>query len=214
LRQSVVYGSLDESGSLTSPTPFFTMAVLVTAQPEALRNIVRRAALRSGKHLKRRRKRASELKWSNASQRIRSTVLSQLAEADVEIFTLTVRKEGRRITDTPLNYAVLACELLQLCWSAYPDMALAVDKHFTPPAQRAVVDTFIHRHWPKHGVLTLAHVNSQSNPLVQLADFAAGSVYDWHKQGDASYRLLESRIGAELVESWQHVKHRWLREVK
>jgi hypothetical protein len=62
------------------------MAVLVTAQPEALRNIVRRAVLRSGKRLKRQRKRASELKWSNASQRIRRAVLSGLAEADVEIF--------------------------------------------------------------------------------------------------------------------------------
>ena len=190
------------------------MAVLVTAQPEALRNIVRRAALRSGKRLKRQRKRASELKWSNASQRIRRTVLSRLAEADVEIFTLTIRKEGRRIADTPLSYAILACELLQLCWSAYPNMVLAVDRHFTSPAQRAVVDTFIHRHWPEHGVLTIAHVDSQSNPLVQLTDFVAGSTYDWHKRGDEACRLLEGRIGAELVEGWQHVKRRWLRETK
>lgn len=190
------------------------MAVVVTVQQEALHNIVRRAALRSGKRLKRRRKRASELKWSNASQRIRGAVLSHLAEADVEVFILTIRKEGRRITDTPLNYAILACELLQLCWSAYPNMALAVDKHFTSLAQRAVLDTFIHRHWPKQGVLTIAHVDSQRNPLVQLADFVAGGAYDWHKQGDRTYRLLEGKIEAELVESWRHVKRRWLRETK
>lgn len=214
MHPSVAYGGLDESGSLTSLTSLFSMAVLVTAQPEMSRNIVRRAALRSGKRLRRRRKRASELKWGNASHRIRKTVLSRLAEADVEVFTLTIRKKGRRIADTPLNYAILVCELLQLCWNAYPDMALAVDRHFMSSAQRAVVDTFIHRHWPKQGVLTIAHVDSQSNPLVQLADFVAGSVHDWHKQGDKTYRLLEGRIGAELVESWRHVKRRWLREMK
>jgi len=121
------------------------MAVVVTSNPNASRNIVRRASLKSGKRLGRRRKQPAELKWSNASQRIRATVLGCLAEADIELFVLVVRKEGRRIADTPLNYAVLVCEVLQLCWGVYPNMALAVDRHFTAPAQRAAVDTFIHR---------------------------------------------------------------------
>ena len=210
----IAFGGLDEAGSLTGPTAWFSMALVVTKQPEGLRSIVPRAALRSGKRIRRQRKRPPELKWNNASLRIRRAVLSSLAGADVEIFALTIRKEGRRIADTPLNYTVIACELLHLCWHAYPDMALAVDRHFTSPAQRAIVDTLIHRHWPEQGTLTIAHVDSQNNFLVQLADFVAGSVYGRYKHGDESYRLLEGRIGVELVESWARVKRKWLEEAK
>ena len=210
----IAFGGLDEAGSLTGLTAWFSMALIVTKRPETLRNIVPRAALRSGKRLRRQRKRPPELKWSNASLRIRNAVLSSLAQADVEIFAVTIRKEGRRIADTPLNYAVIACELLHLCWDVYSDMALAVDRHFTSPAQRAIVDKLIHRHWPKQGTLTITHVDSQNNPLVQLADFVAGSVYAWHKRGNECYCLLKGKVGAELVESWVHVKRKWLEGAK
>ena len=133
----IVQVGLDESGSLTAATPLFTMAAVVTPQVDALRHLIRRAALRSGKRLKRSRKTASELKWSNASQRIRDRVLTSLAKTKVEIFTLTVLKGGRRIKDTPENYAVLTCELLSLCWDTYPNVALSLDRHFTSPAQIA-----------------------------------------------------------------------------
>ncbi len=208
----IVHAGLDEAGSLTDSTDFFSMAAVVTSNPNALKNIIRRASLKSGKRLGRRRKQPAELKWSNASQRIRATALDNLAEADVELFVLVVRKEGRRIADTPVNYAILACELLQLCWNVYPNMVLAVDRHFTAPAQRAVVDTFIHRQWPEAGILTISHVDSQRNILVQLADFVAGSAYDWHKQGEQAYCRLEAKVVAEAVESWHHIKQRWLGE--
>jgi len=57
-------------------------------------NLIGRTVLRSGKRLKRRRKLASELKWRNASQRIRTGVLTRLAQADVEVFTLTIKPDG------------------------------------------------------------------------------------------------------------------------
>jgi len=208
----IVHAGLDEAGSLTSSTDFFSMAAVVTSKPTALKNIIRRASLKSGKRLGRRSKQPAELKWSNASQRIRATVLDYLAEADAEFFVVVVRKEGRRIADTPANYAILACELLQLCWNVYPNMVLAIDRHFTAPAQRATVDTFIHRQWPQAGILTISHVDSQRNTLVQLADFVAGSAYDWHKQGEQAYRWLETKVAAEVVESWRHIRRRWLEE--
>ncbi len=135
-------------------------------------------------------------------------MLSHLAQADVAVFTLTVRKEGRRIEDTAENYAILACELLELCWDAYPNLVLSLDRHFTSPAQVATVNTFIHRHWPERGVLSITHVDSQRNSLVQMADFVAGSVYDWHKAGNPAWALIEGRVRAALTEDWQHIKMR------
>jgi hypothetical protein len=211
---SIIHAGLDESGALSADTPLFTMAVVVTPRPDALQNLIRRAALRSGKRQKRLRKVASELKWRNASQRIRSDVLKRLALAELELFTLTVRKEGRRIKDTPENYAILVSEILRLCWDTYPNVALSLDRHFTSPVQIATVDTFIHRQWPTRGVLSINHVDSQRNTLVQLADFVAGSVYSWHKKQDAAYQLIEDKVRATLIRDWRYIKAEWIREEK
>jgi len=208
-QEQIVYIGLDECGSLTANTPLFTMAAVLTSHPEQVRNLIKRAVLHSGKRLKRLRKAASEMKWRSASQRIRSQVLTRLAQADVEIFTLTVHRAGRHIADTPEHYAILVCELLRLCWEIYPNAALSVDRHFTSPIQMATVNTFVHRQWPARGVLSIDHVDSQRDPLVQLADFVAGSVYSQHKTGDATFRLIENRVGAMLVEDWRHIKARW-----
>jgi hypothetical protein len=58
---------------------------------------------------------------------------------------MTVLKGDRRIEDTPENYAILACELLSLCWPVYPNVALAIDRRFASPAQVATVNTWIYR---------------------------------------------------------------------
>ncbi|MEE8392428.1 MAG: DUF3800 domain-containing protein, partial [Anaerolineae bacterium] len=130
----------------------------------------------------------------------------------MKVFTLTVQKQGRRIKDTPENYAILVCESLRLCWDLYPNVALSLDRHFTSPVQVATVNTFIYRQWPAAGVLSIAHVDSQRSPLVQLADFVVGSVYDWHKEQNVTVQLIEGKIKTAVVEDWQHIKARWMRE--
>lgn len=206
----IMVAGLDESGSLTADGQYFCMAVVMTPDPLSIRHLIRRAASRSGKRLGRSQKNTAEIKWSNASQRIRALALAGLAEADVEIFTLTVLKGERRIEDTPENYGILACEVLSLSWNIYPDVSLALDRHFTSSAQVAAVNTLIYRRWPSQGVLSVVHVDSQCNALVQLADLAAGSVYAWHKSGDRTVQLISGKIGAALVEDWRHIKARWL----
>ena len=56
----------------------------------------------------------------------------------------------------------------------------------------------------------MQHVDSQSNHLVQLADFVAGSVYDGHKRGDETRQLLGRQFKADLMEDWVLVKRKWL----
>jgi hypothetical protein len=207
---AIVYAGLDESGSLTAESPFFVLAAVITAEPRVLHHLISRAVSRSGKRWGRSAKDAGEIKWRNASQRIRAVVLAELAAAEVELFTLTVLKGGRRIEDTPENYGILACELLNLCWPGYPNVALAIDRHFTSPAQVAAVNTWIYRRWPPPGVLSIVHVDSQRNTLVQLADMVAGSVYAWHKSGDRTMQMIMEKFGATLVEDWRYIKDRWL----
>jgi hypothetical protein len=206
----MVYAGLDESGSLTAVSPFFVMAAVITAEPRVLHHLIPRAVTRSGKRLGRSAKDAGELKWRNASQQIRALVLAELAAAEIELFTLTVLKGGRRIEDTPENYGILACELLSLFWPVHPNIALAIDRHFTSPTQIAAVNTWIYRRWPPPGVLSIVHADSQRNTLVQLADMVAGSVYAWHKSGDRTMQLIAKKFGATQVEEWRYIKDRWL----
>ena len=209
-RSAIVYAGLDESGSLTADSPFFVMAAVVTSEPQVLRHLTPRAVTRSGKRLGRSANNAGEIKWRNASQRIRALVLAELAAAEVELFTLTVLKGGRRIEDTPDNYGILVCELLNLCWSVYPNVALAIDRHFTSPAQIATVNTWIYRRWPPPGVLSIVHADSQHNTLVQLADMVAGSVYAWHKSGDRTMELIAKKFRSTEVKDWRSIKSHWL----
>jgi hypothetical protein len=67
---------------------------------------------------------------------------------------MTVLKGGRRIEDTPENYGIVACELLSLFWSVCPNIALAIDRHFTSPAQVATVNTWTYRRWPPPGIFS------------------------------------------------------------
>jgi hypothetical protein len=150
----------------------------------------------------------SEFKWNNASRRLRQDVLNRLAQTDVKIFALTVQKTGRRIEDTPEHYAILVCELLEACWTAYPNVALAIDRRFTSPTQVAVFNTFVYRQWPAPGVLSIRHVDSQRDTLVQLCDFVAGSIYAFHKGGDSTVKIIEGKMGAALVGNWPEIKRR------
>lgn len=207
-----VHTGVDESGSLTAPTPWFVLAAVVLPHPESVAHIVSRVALQTGKRLRRARKSAAELKWRNASQRVRCDVLEHLAATEAQCFALVIDKQGRRIVDSPQNYALLVCELLALCWEYYPNQSIALDRHFTTPTQIAYVNTFVYRHWPTIGMLNLVHVDSQRSRLVQLADFVAGAVYDSHNTRNELLHILEDRdrIADMHVVAWPTLKSRWL----
>ncbi len=205
-----VHTGVDESGALTATSPWFVLAAVLTPHPESVAHIVNRVALRTGKRLKRARKPATELKWRNASHRVRTDVLGHLAATEVQCFTLVVDKQGRRIEDSPENYAVLVCELLALCWEYYPNQSVALDRHFTTPAQFARVNTFVYRHWPATGTLNLIHVDSQRSSLVQLADFVAGAAYDRYNGRDDSLHILGDKIANVKVAAWATLKAGWL----
>lgn len=205
----LVYASVDECGSLTADSSHVTFAAVVTQYPDSVRNLIRRIALRSGKRLHRSRKAPGEFKWRNTSERIRRDVLTALAQHELELFALTINKQRRRIEDSPENYTLIICALLSLLNDRYPNVALALDRHFTSPTQIALINTLIYRRWPPEGILSVNHVDSQRNPMVQLADFVAGCVYA-HTADTLS--LIESKLSVEKTTDWQDLKAEWLRE--
>ena len=127
-------------------------------------------------------------------------MLAELAAAEVELFALTVLKGGRGLKTrrrTTESWPVSYCSLF---WPVYPNVALAIDRHFTSPAQVATVNTWIHRRWPPPGVLSIVHADSQRNTLVQPADMVAGSVYAWINPETGGMRLIAEKFGATVGE--------------
>lgn len=206
---TIVHVGVDESGSLYAPTSFFVLTAVLAENPEPTQNLIRRAAFHSGKHIGRFAKSPSELKWYTASERIKKDVLERIAKSDLELFGLVVQKEGRRIEDTAENSAFLLCELLDLIWHDYPSLNVLLDRHFTSAFQIATMDTILYRFLPSDCVMALEHVDSQQHTLVQLADFVAGSLYDFYKRQNPSYQLVADKIKT-TTKSWQDIKARWL----
>ena len=211
---TIVHVGIDESGSLPAPTEIFTLATVITSNPIAVQNLIRRAGFHSGKRLGHGAKPVSELKWNNASHRIRYDVLRRIAASDVELYALIVEKEQRRVEDSAENYAFLVCELLSAAWHRYPDMEVLLDRHFTSPAHIATMETIIHRHWLRQGVVSINHVDSQRNPLVQLADFVAGCVYESDTAPAPSFRLIENKFRSMTRKSWSEIKAEWISKDK
>lgn len=203
-----VYASLDEAGRLPGATRYFVVAILVTRDPVSLRKIIRRVRLKMGKAEARKRRNIPELKWRDAGQRTRERVLETLARADVEVFLFVLDKEGRKVTDTPGNYARIVGELLRLCVPRYGRLALIVDKHFALAWQRSLFDEAIRDLLGVGENLMITHVDSETDPFVQLADFVAGSTYDKYARGTHTNDLFADRIAVELVERWTHLRAR------
>jgi len=59
-------------------------------------------------------------------------------------------------------------------------------------------------------VLSISHVDSQRDHLVQLADFVAGSTYAFDKEGDDTVMRLGERVTVALAGDWPDIKRRWV----
>lgn len=206
----IVHVGIDESGSLPDKAEYFVLAGVLTHQPDSLRNLIRRVAVRSGKRLHRPRRAISEFKWSNSSSNFRKDVLNSIAQTDISIYTLLAKKDGRQINDTSENYAALISELLQAILIEHSQLSLAIDRHFTSPAHIAIFNTLVYRHLPTAHALSIYHVDSQRNSLVQLADFVAGCVYAFHKEENHLMKIIEGKIKVANIESWIDIKRRWI----
>jgi len=208
MSEELIYASLDEAGRLPGGTRYFVVAILVTRDPASLRKIIPRVRLQMGKAEARKRRSIPELKWRNAGRRTRERVLEALACADVEVFLFVLDKEGRKVVDTPDNYARIVGELLRFCVSQYGRLALIIDKHFALARQRALFDETIRGLLGTGEPLRITHVDSETDPFVQLADFVAGSTYDKYARGTHTNDLFADRIAGELVEKWTHLRAR------
>jgi len=206
--EPVLYLGGDESGALHDPqTAVITAVMLMTYNPAPLRWIIPRVKRQvPRKHPK--PGRISEFKFYMTTDPARFSLLSNLSKAEISIVAFSLYKGRQVIEDTPENYGVLLCGLLERCVARdQTRMDIAFDNHYTNPAKRRALQSLVQIRLG----LTVQFVDSQKDSLVQLADFVAGAV-NYARLGRSSvfYEAIRSRIVGDELQAWKEARRHWL----
>lgn len=199
------YVLIDESGRLFDPKD--RILVFVALVIKSLINLdkiipqVKKKLPLKGK--RRKEKTLAEIKFSTTGEKTRFLTLKIIAERDFKIFIIVINKEGRKIVDNPINYAILVATLLKPITKKFPDLAhIIIDKHFTQVLQREKFNDLVQKNLNKK--LFIEHLDSQQNTIVSLPDFVAGSAREFYTSNNFKYReIIEKLIIYERKISWK-----------
>ncbi|MBI2310136.1 DUF3800 domain-containing protein [Candidatus Collierbacteria bacterium] len=199
---------LDESGTLPDPRdPAVVVAAISTQTPQRLKSmtkIIRKHYAKSN---------PPEIKFYRAGDRTKKKFLEKLAAQDVEIFVLIVEKQNQSITDSPENFALLCWLLLEDCLLYYQHQIkhVVLDRHFQRTIDQDKFNQVLTSLLDEP--LSPVHVDSQTEPLVNVADMVAGSVL-WAQTGkdNVFYQIIRTKIVSERVIKWKQIKTRFWQE--
>lgn len=209
--QTISYGFLDESPTLSRPVRYFIIALITTSNPHAasFRRILKRARRRLGKT----RRVLGELKFDKSDERTRRFVLGELSKhSEIEVAVTVVDKVGRQVPDNPEHYGMVVGQAAVDFMKRLPRFDLTVDKRYTNPKQetqfrRTVLRIATTVTGAAFGLTTL---QSEREPLLQLADFAAGVFHRKYNFGDTWFAdLIAGRVVSEKVYEWPTLKDTW-----
>ncbi len=109
------YALIDESGRIYDPNDkILVFAVILAENLSELEKIIIKARQRIPKKGKRKYERLSEIKFSLTGDNTRQFILKELVRYKVKIYALIIDKQGRKIHDTPENYALLIGRVLKI----------------------------------------------------------------------------------------------------
>lgn len=203
---STIY--IDESGTLPdSQDPVVVVAAVSTQAPGRLKSVAKIIRKRYVKG------NPPEIKFYRAGDRTKRKFLEKLASQDVEVLVLIVEKQNQSIADSPENFALLCWLLLEDCLLYYRNQIKQVvfDRHFYRAIDQDKFNQVLTGLLDKP--LSPIHVDSQTEPLVNVADMVAGSVL-WAQTGkdNAFYQIIRSKIVSERVIKWKQIKTRFWQE--
>lgn len=210
----------DESGSLADVTDKVVIIALVTTlNPWALRfvtkKVYKKSLAKKGKKYKNRGHK--EFKYSTAFKQERAEVLNILKQKQVDIFVLSIKKENKKIQDSPLNYGIALAEILKTLLKYYKkqslDFKLILDKHYIQDRQIKQLDEIIEKALNRD--LKPIHVDSKGNPFIALADFVAGALREkFFKNDDGLTSIIVEKIVFKQQIKWQDLKRKWFNKIK
>jgi len=208
--RKLYYILIDESGTLPDPKDkFVVIAGVGVKRIKEAENLVSRTL----KSLRRRKVKVRELKFYSAGERTKRQVLSGIVSAGFEIFIVAIDKKGRKISDTPSNFALLVNELINEIhlWRKERKFKIIIDRHFHRKTDERNFNSFLKSKVKQDLIFEIQHVNSQENFIVNLADFVAGSVLArYNKNNFQFYDIVKESILIEKIVNWPELKRKSL----
>ena len=218
IEESLYYAYSDDSPTLAGPENHLAVVAVVTfkAADKKLARIPKRVRQRV---MDKKLRQLPELKFYNSNEKTRTKMLQMLADEPVEIFALVIDKEGRRVSDSPLNNGIVLGNVAAIILEDKGRVSLTSDRKFVNPGDAAqCLDTAVRvaaNKVPSGFLVINEPVDSQRESLVQLADFVAGAIsykYNWN---DAHYyQIIKEKVVSEKLVRWKDIKADYIRQQK
>lgn len=196
---------IDESGTL--PDPSDKVIVIAGVGIESLQDLG--SIFKAVKKRRSKIEKPLELKFYKAGNKTKGSFFDRLSrEKDVALFVLIIDKLGRSIADSPENFAIL-CGLLISEVLLYEQInRVILDRHFHRLKDQEEFNSSLLEFLDKPN-LSLEHVDSTENILVNVADMIAGAVLAKETGKDASfYQIIKDKIISETKLNWPEAKRR------
>ena len=196
---------IDESGTLSDPKDAVVIVAAVgTESVVIIDEILKKLKKR---HL---RKPSAEVKFYTAGDKTKLLFFELLTKKDFMICALIVDKIGRKIPDTPENYAALCLLLLTDVFSfATKIKEIIFDRHFSRNIDTEVFNTNIRTLVGKN--IPIKHVDSIRDKRVNVADMIAGAILAKESGKDIRfYEMMKEKMTSSKRVNWREVKKRFL----
>ena len=200
---------IDESGTLSDPNDKVVIVAAVgTDKPEKMEQIVKNIQRKS-----RLRRNTGELKFYTAGDRSKSLFFKEFKKYQFDIFVLIIDKIGRKIKDSPQNYATICWVLLIDILSFYSRIEeIILDRHFHSNKDIKVFDQHIKRllnSSPK-----IRHVDSKKDKRVNVADMIAGALLSKETGRNTDYyKIFANKIVIEKRIAWNEAKRKFFEKI-
>lgn len=200
-----VYVYVDESGTLPDPKDkVIVIAAVGTLSPGQLGNVFKEIA-----KSKNQKRPGGEIKFYTAGEKTKRAFFDKVAKQQIEIFIMVVDKRGRKIPDSPGNYAILCWLLISEILNFYSgDVEIIFDRHFTSATQLREFNQALTSMLGKP--IRIKHLNSQTNKIINFSDMIAGAVLAKETNKNSSYfTAIEGKIITALRVNWPEAKRRF-----
>ncbi len=197
---------VDESGNLRDRLGrFFVIAAVGTRNPRELSGVVKKIRT----WLKQRGKQYQnivELRFSLAGRETRIKFFEMLGQvSDAQLYLLIVEKDRIPIESAPEIFARAARPLFGKILSDFPRAEFVLDKQFTNPTQRAIVNRELEARVGQK--LRLEHGDSQTDMCLQIADFVAGAGMAKYQNEEEEYlEIVAQKISFEQMVNWSEIE--------
>lgn len=210
--------ALDESGSLSDPNDIVVAVAWISGQDdrghlgERTAKVIISRAWRKFTTRRGKRSALGEFKFHHVEERDRRRVLDALAQSDVRLGILVVEKGKQKVPDTPEDYGALVAEAIASAQAHFgtANLRIVLDRHFSSHKDRETLATLLMDALDLSEPPTFA--DSQTAPLVQLADFVAGAAHaKFGERADSQYAdLIAQKIVVETRTTWKELKAKWV----